>query len=318
MITITGAAGFIGSNLAQRLAGTGAELLLVDHEPTPLKWTNFSGLTRFQFVRHDLFLELLERDTWPLEGVFHLGACSTTTETNWDYLYKNNVVYSQKLWQWCTRASCPFIYASSAATYGDGTQGFDDRISPRQLRPLNLYGKSKNDFDQWALEEAQAGRQPPGWAGLKFFNVFGPREQHKGRMASVVRQALGQIKEGGEVKLFKSNHPDFPNGGQQRDFIYVEDCMDHMLWLWRNPACGIFNSGTGIARTFLDLALAVFAALGRQPSIRFIDMPGELARQYQNFTRAEMSKLRLAGWTGTPTSLEEGVKRYVEAVRELC
>ena len=238
-------------------------------------------------------------------------ACSSTTETNWEYLARNNVEFSQTIWKWCAEANCPFYYASSAATYGDGSRGFDDRIPSDQLKPLNLYGKSKNDFDRWALEQVANGRPaPPSWAGLKFFNVYGPHETHKGKMASVVWHARRQILETGGVGLFRSNDPAYPDGGQRRDFVFVEDCIDHMIWLSQNPkVSGIFNSGTGVSRTFDDLALAVFAALDREPRIRYIDMPDEVRGQYQNYTQADMTKLRGAGFNLPATSLEDGVRR---------
>lgn len=311
MFAITGAAGFIGSNLAHRLGGMGHHLLLVDHPLTAAKAANWAGLSRFCFVTHELFLDALRYRNLPVEAVFHLGACSRTTETDWDYLSRNNVGYSQEVWEWCVEAGCPFYYASSAATYGDGSKGFDDRIPPAKLTPLNLYGKSKNDFDRWVLEEVERGRPtPPAWAGLKFFNVYGPREAHKGSMASVVWQASRQLLQSGEVRLFKSNDPAYPDGGQRRDFVFVEDCINHLLWLWGHPEVeGIFNSGSGVARTFDDLARAVLAALGREPRIRYVDMPAELGRQYQNFTQADMSKLRDAGYSEPATPLEEGVRR---------
>lgn len=312
MIAITGAAGFIGSNLAQRLSGT--DLLLVDGSPTAEKLGNWEGLNRFRFVPTDEFLDLLDREKPPIEAIFHLGACSSTTETDWSFLLRNNVEYTKALWRWCAQEEKPFYYASSAATYGDGSLGFDDRTPPSELRPLNLYGKSKNDFDIWALEEVErGGPQPPAWAGLKFFNVYGPREAHKGRMASVVWHARRQILETGEVRLFKSNDPAYPDGGQRRDFVFVEDCVGHMLWLWENPqVSGLFNSGTGTARTFEDLARAVFAALDREPKIQFIDMPPELGAQYQNYTQAETGKLREAGCELPATALEEGVRRTLQ------
>lgn len=311
MIAVTGAAGFIGSNLALRLAAGGHDLLLVDHPLTAAKAPNLAGLSRFRVLDHEAFLAHLGRDRPALDGVFHLGACSATTETNWDYLDRNNVRYSQAVWDWCAAAGCPLVYASSAATYGDGARGFDDRTPADQLTPLNLYGKSKNDFDAWALDEVARGAPvPTGWAGFKFFNVYGPRERHKGKMASVVWHARRQILETGEVRLFKSNDPAYPDGGQLRDFVFVEDCIDNMLWLWEHPEItGVFNSGTGVARTFQDLALAVFAALGREPRIQYIDMPESLSRQYQNYTQADMSKLREAGCSNAATTLEEGVRR---------
>jgi len=314
MIAITGAAGFIGSNLAHRLAGQGRELLLVDHPLTAAKAANWIGLARFRFLDHIRFLEALTSEIRELQAIFHLGACSSTTETDWGYLQRNNIGYSQSLWEWCAAKRCPFLYASSAATYGDGARGFDDRTPPSGLLPLNLYGKSKNDFDTWILAEVAANRPaPPRWAGLKFFNVYGPREVHKGRMASVVYQAWRQIRETGCVRLFKSTVPEFVDGGQRRDFVFVDDCVDHLLWLWRNAApSGLYNSGTGEPRSFLDLANAVFAALGRTPDIRFIDMSADLAGRYQSFTQAAMDKLRGAGYAVPPTPLEAGVKATVE------
>jgi ADP-L-glycero-D-manno-heptose 6-epimerase len=316
MIAITGAAGFIGANLAHRLSRKGHHLVLVDHPLTPAKALNWAGLGRFDFVPHDQFFDRFERVAPDVEAIFHLGACSSTTETDWDYLTRNNIEYSQRLWSIAARSGVPFYYASSAATYGDGSLGFDDHTPPEQLRPLNLYGKSKNDFDRWVLEEvARGGATPPGWAGLKFFNVYGPREAHKQGMASVAWQAHRQVLATGEVALFKSNDPAYPDGGQKRDFVFVEDCLDHMLWLAAHPGVrGIFNSGTGAARTFADLARAVFAAMDRAPRIRYIDMPAELSPQYQNFTQAEMGKLRAAGFTQPPTTLEDGVRQSIRAL----
>lgn len=316
MIAVTGAAGFIGSNLAHRLARSGRELVLVDREPSPAAREYLRGLDGAPVLEHEDFVRRLECGALAPTLVFHLGACSDTTETRWDFLEDVNVRYTQRLWSWCAAHERPFIYASSAATYGDGRRGFDDRTPPEQLRPLNLYGKSKNDFDAWALSQVAAGRPaPPRWAGLKFFNVYGPREQHKGRMASVVWHARRQVRESGEVRLFKSNDPAIADGEQRRDFVFVQDCLDHLLFLAeRGAPNGLYNSGTGTARTFLDLAHAVFAALGRAPRIRFIDMPADVSRQYQNYTQAEMSKLRAAGFSKTPTPLEAGVAQTLAAI----
>jgi ADP-L-glycero-D-manno-heptose 6-epimerase len=312
MIAVTGAAGFIGSNLAHALAAEGHSLLLVDHDITPSKAANLVGLSRFAFSRHDHFLDDLANGRARPEAIFHLGACSATTETNWDYLLRNNVEYTRSLWQWCAANGVPLLYASSAATYGDGALGFDDRVPPSALTPLNLYGKSKNDFDARALAEAAAGRPaPPKWAGLKFFNVYGPREPHKGRMASVVYQTWRQVKATGGMKLFRSTDTRFADGGQLRDFVFVGDCVNHMLWLWRHGGSGLYNSGSGAPRAFLDLATAVFGALGRAPRISFIEMPSDLARQYQSFTCAEMSKIRTAGCEIPATVLEDGVRATV-------
>ena len=313
MIAVTGAAGFIGSNLAMRLAAEGHSLTLVDHDLTPAKAANLVGLECFRFLRHDHFLARLASGAVRPDAIFHLGACSSTTETDWNYLRENNVEYTRKLWDWCAEHDRPFVYASSAATYGDGTLGFDDCMAPTALRPMNLYGKSKNDFDAWALAEVAAGAAaPPRWAGMKFFNVYGPRETHKGRMASMVWHAARQIQATGEVRLFRSTHPDYADGGQERDFVYVGDCVEHMLWLGRNPhGNGLYNSGTGVARTFADLVTAVFTALGREPVIRFTDMPADLAPQYQNHTRAELGRVRATGYAAPPVSLEAGVAEYV-------
>jgi ADP-L-glycero-D-manno-heptose 6-epimerase len=317
MIAVTGAAGFIGSNLAHRLAGEGHSLLLVDHALTPAKPANWAGLNDFRFLGHDRFLQSL--DATNCEAIFHLGACSSTTENDWAYLDRNNIGYTRTLWQWCAAKGRPFIYASSAATYGDGSKGFDDHTPPTDLTPLNLYGKSKNDFDIWALAEVAAGRaMPPKWAGMKFFNVYGPRESHKGRMASVVWQARRQIRETGVVKLFKSTDPAYPDGGQTRDFVFVNDCVDHMLWLWKSKAPNaIYNSGTGAPRTFFDLVNATFAAMNLKPNVKFIDMPADLAGKYQNYTKAEMGKLRAAGYDRPATTLEEGVRQTVEWLERL-
>ena len=314
MIAITGAAGFIGSNLVHRLAGLGHDLLLVDHPLTAAKVVNWLGLRGFRFLDHTQFLESLAADEHRPEVVFHLGACSSTIESDWAYLERNNVDYSRAIWKWCAQRGCPFVYASSAATYGDGSCGFDDRTLPTDLKPLNLYGRSKNDFDAWVFcEVATARPTPPQWAGVKFFNVYGPREGHKGRMASVVHHAWRQVLERGKVQLFRSTNPAIPNGEQCRDFVFVADCVDHLLWLWQHPAPdGLYNSGTGIARSFLDLAGAVFTALGRGPDIQFIDMPSDLASRYQNFTRADLSKLRAAGYNRPATPLEIGVTQTVQ------
>ncbi len=309
MIAVTGAAGFIGANLAQRLRSEGADLLLVDHPLTADKAANFVGLSRFVFMDHEQFLADLQTSRVAPDAIYHLGACSATTEQNWDYLQRNNIEYTQTLWRWCTAHRKPFLYASSAATYGDGRQGFDDAIPPRELKPLNLYGRSKNDFDIWAMEQSET---PPRWAGLKFFNVYGPRESHKGRMASVALQTWKQILATGGMKLFRSTDPKYPDGGQLRDFVYVRDCVDHLIWLARHDhAGGLFNSGTGQARSFLDLATSVFAAMELEPKISYTDMPADLAKQYQNFTQATMTKLRTAGCDSPGTSLEAGVSDYI-------
>jgi ADP-L-glycero-D-manno-heptose 6-epimerase len=310
MIAITGAAGFIGSNLAHTLHADGADLLLVDHPLVASKCANFVGLRRFRFVDHRAFIDDLKNQRVAPEVIYHLGACSATTETDWQYLTQNNIEYTQHLWRYCSNEQIPFVYASSAATYGDGSLGFDDATPPTMLAPLNLYGKSKNDLDIWALTQTIA---PPRWAGVKFFNVYGPRESHKGRMASVALQTWKQIQATGGMKLFCSTDPQYPDGGQLRDFVYVQDCVRHLIWLaGHDHVGGLFNSGTGRARSFFDLASAVFSALNRPTDIQFIDMPGDLAKQYQNYTQAVMVKLARAGGFPEPTGLESGVKAYVD------
>ncbi len=316
MIAITGAAGFIGSNLASRLAHEGADLVLVDHPLTPDKHLGWPGLKGLRFIQHMDFLNELEYNRLAPEAVFHLGACSSTTETDWNYLLRNNIEYSQRVWDWCAKHEKPLIYASSAATYGDGSLGFDDATHASMLKPLNLYGKSKNDFDIWVLQSIAEGKTaPPRWAGVKFFNVYGPREAHKGNMASVVWKAYQQILQNGEVKLFRSNTSAIKDGEQKRDFVFVEDCIDHMLWFWKSPhGGGLYNSGTGKARTFLDLVKAVFTALGKEPNIKFMDMPPEISGQYQNFTEATLKKIQSTGFAKPATSLEDGVAQYMRSV----
>jgi len=314
MIAVTGAAGFIGSNLAHRLVALGhRDLMLVDHPLVLTKTPNLAGLPECRFLEHTTFLDELQKGRLPIDAIFHLGACSDTTEQDWGYLLRNNLGYSKALWQWCADNDKAFVYASSAATYGDGSRGFDDDTPPETLAPLNLYAKSKNDFDIWVLgQHAGAIPTPRTWAGLKFFNVYGPREGHKGRMASMVWHAYHQILDGGEVRLFKSTDPCIADGGQRRDFVFVGDCVDHLIWLWKNPGVrAIFNSGTGTARTFLDLVSATFRALGREPRIRFVDMPADLTTRYQNLTQARMTKLRSAGYSRPPTTLEDGIGQYV-------
>ena len=312
-------AGFIGSNLAHRLAAEGHSLLLVDHDITPAKAANLAGLPRFAFSRHDHFLDDLAAGRIQPEAIFHLGACSATTETNWDYLRQNNIEYTRSLWQWCAKHGKPLLYASSAATYGDGLRGFDDRTPPSELTPLNLYGKSKNDFDLWALAEvAKGAAAPPKWAGLKFFNVYGPRESHKGRMASVVYQTWKQVKATGGMKLFRSTDPKYTDGGQLRDFVFVGDCVNHLLWLWKHSiAERALQLRHAARRERSSTSRPRFSPrLGLPARISFIDMPADLARQYQNFTRAEMSKLRAAGCEIPATGLEDGVRATVGWLEE--
>jgi ADP-L-glycero-D-manno-heptose 6-epimerase len=259
----------------------------------------------------------LETDGGAVEAIIHMGACSDTTQSDRAFITAVNTEYTRTLWQWCTRAARPLIYASSAATYGDGSAGYDDRVDPRIYRPLNLYGQSKQDFDLWALAEKQT---PPRWAGLKFFNVYGPREGHKGRMASVALHAYDEILATGKARLFKSHRPDFPDGGQKRDFIFVAAAVAAVLHFLDTPAAaaapnGLYNVGTGKARTFADLVTAVFTALGRPANIEFFPMPEDLRGKYQYFTQAETTKLRAAGFGHKMHEVEEGVAEYVQFLK---
>jgi ADP-L-glycero-D-manno-heptose 6-epimerase len=267
-------------------------------------------------VAPDGWRDWLDAEAKSVRAVIHLGAVSSTTETDADLFAEHNIRKSLALWQWCAGARVPFIYASSAATYGDGSAGFDDdngAAALAKLRPLNAYGWSKLVVDRRIARDVAAGRPaPPQWAGLKFFNVFGPNEYHKGDMRSVVAQNFAAAREGRPIRLFRSHRNDYGDGGQMRDFIYVRDCVDVMLWLLDHPkVSGLFNLGTGKARSFADLAQGLFAALGRAPSIDYIDMPEGLRTRYQYFTQAEMGRLRRAGYTRPFTSLEDGVADYV-------
>ncbi len=316
---VTGAAGFIGSRLLEALAHShpATELLAVDHPVPPSKAANLAVAPGVSFQTHTDFLAALETETLAPEVIFHLGACSSTVETNWDYLADNNVRYSQRLWQWCAAHGAQFIYASSAATYGDGAQGFDDERDIRDLQPLNLYGKSKQDFDLWVEDQARLGRTPPPQCvGLKFFNVYGPGESHKGRMASMVFHGWNQLHRTGAVRLFKSHRTDYVDGGQLRDFISVADVVSVMLDLVRRPqVSGLFNLGTGHAHSFRELIEALFAAAERTPNIEYIPMPEDLQTKYQYFTEATMRKLARAGIAYTPTPLPTAVADYVRWLR---
>jgi ADP-L-glycero-D-manno-heptose 6-epimerase len=310
MIIVTGAAGFIGSCLVATLNAAGrSDLLLVDDLGTGAKWKNLADRTFLDIIGIDEFREQVIMDAFDdnIEAVIHLGACSTTTETNVDYLYENNVRYSMDVALWALEREARFIYASSAATYGDGSRGYDDRTA--DLRPLNPYGWSKHRFDLWVRSEGLDAQ----CVGLKFFNVFGPNEYHKGDMASMVYKATGQILEHGGVKLFRSTDLRFGDGGQQRDFVYVKDCCAIMMQLLAQPDVnGIFNLGTGQARSWNDLMHSVFAALGLPTQIEYIDMPPALSKQYQNFTQADMSALRAVMPNLAFASLEESVADYVQ------
>lgn len=310
-IIITGAAGFIGTNVAKYLSEKGYSIIVVDYLKggDEIKQKNLAEFAYEKYYDGDEFLALVKNDALPNAGaVIHLGACADTRETDKDYLLRNNVEYSKEIFQYCTRNNVRFLYASSAATYGDGSHGYND--TERDLKPLNLYGLSKYLFDEWALCQK---KMPLQWAGFKFFNVYGPYENHKGDMASVVYKGFHEIQKTGTLRLFKSYREGFKDGEQKRDFIYVGDICDVILFFLDHPeSSGIFNVGTGNARTFLDLGYALFKALGQEPHIEFIDMPEGLKEQYQYFTEADVKKLRSIGYTKEFTSLEEGVRRYVE------
>ena len=312
MIIVTGGAGFIGSAFIWRLNQEGIDdIVIVDSLGTDDKWKNLVNLRFTDYIHKDNFLRLICDDQLPFDvsAIVHMGACSSTTERDADYLWNNNYLYTKTLAEWALKRGIRFIYASSAATYGDGTQGFsDDHSKTSQLRPINMYGYSKQIFDLWVLRNSVEKKS----AGIKFFNVFGPNEYHKEDMTSVIFKAFHQIKETGKVKLFKSYLPKYPDGGQMRDFVYIKDCIDVMWWLFNNPAAnGIFNLGTGKARTWNDLITAVFTAMGIKTNIEYIEMPESLRNQYQYFTEAKMDKLKAAGNPVAFSSLEDSVRDYV-------
>ncbi len=313
-IVVTGAAGFVGARFVESCSRRGVAVVSVDRTASFAERPEHRGIDFGTIVDLDALDAWLDAAPAPPAAIVHLGACTDTTEMDVAYLTRVNLEYSQRLWRWTTAHGVPFVYASSAATYGDGAQGYDDdeRLIP-SLRPLNPYGDSKQQFDLWALAEERAGRRPPSWAGFKFFNVYGFGERHKGKMASVVLHAFDQIRAGGEVRLFKSYRPDVADGDQRRDFVFVDDVVAVLHFALDAPlARGIFNLGTGTSRTFLDLARATFAALGVPAKIRFIDMPEGLRERYQYATEATMGRLRAAGYGAPFTTLEDGARRYVE------
>lgn len=316
MIVVTGAAGFIASRLIQKLNSEGyTYIVAVDKFDTPQKNQELANARVLEQVDRDSFISWLDENEQEVEFIFHLGARTDTTEFNYDLLWQLNTDYSKQLWQKCVEYQIPLVYASSAATYGAGELGYqdDENLIP-QLKPLNPYGESKNEFDRWVLQQEE---HPFFWAGLKFFNVYGYGESHKGRMASVVWHAYHQIKQTGKMRLFRSHHPDFKDGEQMRDFVFVEDVAEVCLWLMHHRKnSGIFNLGSGKARTFKDLVTAVFASLQLPPKIEFIDTPVDIRDKYQYFTEASMDKLRHIGYTQTFTSLEAGVKAYVEQLEQ--
>lgn len=312
-IVVTGAAGFIGSCLVEFLNEKGfVNLILVDDFSREDKEPNLSKKRFIKKVDREKFFDWLHEHRPKISFFFHIGARTDTTEFNYSIHQHLNVEYSEKVWDYCTVQKVPLVYASSAATYGAGELGYDDEheLSER-LKPLNPYGISKNEFDKWVLHQT-GQNHPPFWAGLKFFNVYGPNEYHKGRMASVIFHAFNQIKNTGVVRLFKSHRPDFKDGKQLRDFIYVKDVIKVCYWLMENqPASGIYNLGTGKARSFEDLATATYAGMNLQPQIQYIDMPEDIREKYQYFTEANMQKLKGVGYTEEFYSLEKGVNDYV-------
>jgi len=316
MLVVTGGAGFIGSVLAAALNEAGrSDLVIVDRFGHDEKWRNIAKRDFFEIVPVEALHSWLERFGGEVEAIFHLGAISATTFTDADEIIAKNLNYSIALWRWCAAAKRPLIYASSAATYGDGTAGFDDAggiDAFKRLRPMNLYGWSKHAFDLWALRQAVAGAAPPHWAGLKFFNVFGPNEYHKGDMMSLVAKNYRKLAAGETIRLFKSHRPDYRDGEQRRDFVYAKDCVAAMLWLWRQGRdSGIYNIGSGEARSFLDLINALGTACGRAPNIEFVDIPPEIRPNYQYFTEAKLTRLRQAGYNAPFTPLEAAVTDLV-------
>ena len=312
MIVVTGGAGFIGSAIAQELnTRERADLIIVDDIDHPEKEKNIASIKYQELIGKNSFLgKILDRDIKSIEVIIHMGACSSTTETDENFLTKNNYHYTRHLATCALEKSIRFIYASSAATYGNGEMGYsDDESKLKTLKPLNFYGESKHKFDLWAESQGILDRV----VGLKYFNIFGPNEYHKGAMKSVVAQKYDAAKLGKPITLFKSYRPDCEDGEQQRDFIYVRDCADVMLWLLDNPDVnGLFNLGTGRARSFMDLADALSSATGKARHVEYIDMPSSIRERYQYFTEAAMSRLRAAGFVKPFTSLEAGVADYVK------
>ncbi|MFO7483917.1 ADP-glyceromanno-heptose 6-epimerase [Oceanibaculum nanhaiense] len=316
MIVVTGGAGFIGSNLVAALEAAGQrDLVVCDWLGRDEKWRNIAKRDLADLIAPEDLFDFLDARRGTIETIFHMGAISATTETDADLIARTNIELPQRLWHWCAGNGARLIYASSAATYGDGSAGFEDSMGAAglaRLHPLNAYGWSKLAFDRRVARFVEQAAKPPQWAGLRFFNVYGPNEYHKGGQMSVVPQIYNRVAAGQAARLFRSHHPDYEDGGQLRDFIAVEDCVDVMLWLHGNPTVsGLFNCGTGAARSFRDLAEAVFQALGQSPNIEYVDTPEAIRAKYQYFTQADMAKLRRAGYDRQFTALEAGVSRYV-------
>lgn len=318
MLIVTGGAGFIGSNLVAALEGRGlGPIVVCDRLGDGDKWKNIAKRALWDLIPPDALPAYLDRHAGEIEAIFHLGAISATTERDADAIVANNFRLSLDIWDWCLRSDTRLIYASSAATYGDGAAGFDDdpsAVALAALRPLNPYGWSKHLFDRRILGAVDAGgRRPRQWAGLKFFNVYGPNEYHKGDMMSVPAKLWPRVQAGEPARLFASDRPDYADGGQMRDFVWVGDCVDVMIWLYEHPqVSGLFNLGTGKARNWNDLATALYTAAGRPPHIEYMPMPDHLKGKYQYFTEARMDRLRAAGYDRPFTTLEEGIGRYVQ------
>ena len=309
---VTGGAGFIGSCMVRTLNDAGIDdIIVVDHIAETDKWMNLRNKRYRAYIHKDRFMaELPEISRGGVQAVIHMGACSSTTERNFDYLYQNNFEYTKTLWNWCAENGVPFIYASSAATYGDGSNGFDDRDDIDLLRPLNGYGYSKQLFDLWVKHQATVF--PLQHVGLKFFNVYGPNEYFKGSMASMVFHGYRQIRESGKICLFQSCNPDYADGEQLRDFVYVKDICHVILWLLEHPnVSGLFNVGTGRAQSFRELAEATFHALGMEPNIEYIPMPEHLREKYQYYTKADITKLRTIGYDQPFADVKNGIADYV-------
>ena len=311
MILVTGAAGFIGSNIVASLNKQGYNKIIIcdwlDHES---KKKNIQKLNYEEIISPENLITYLNHKN-NIDIIIHMGANSSTTESNFRLMYNINTRFSRNIWKWCTKNKVRLIYASSAATYGDGTRGFNDSETEK-YKPLNVYGLSKYLFDRYVIKQAKNNICPPQWVGIKFFNVYGPNEYHKGKMQSVVKHALDQYKESGKVKLFKSYNNKYSDGEQTRDFIYVDDCITLINWLLENKnISGLFNCGTSIERSFDDLVKAMFKAINVAPCIEYIDMPNNIKNQYQYFTKANMNKIKNKGYNIQPTSLEEGVYDYV-------
>ncbi|MFY7961353.1 MAG: ADP-glyceromanno-heptose 6-epimerase [Elsteraceae bacterium] len=317
MILITGGAGFIGSNLAAALNERGeTDVIVCDRLGTDAKWRNLAKRELADVIAPEALPDFLTSSVGrAVRAVFHMGAISATTATDADLVVETNFRLSMRIWRHCAETGATLVYASSAATYGDGAQGFLDRDDPAslaKLAPLNLYGWSKHLFDRAAIRLAEKKQAPPHWCGCKFFNVFGPNEYHKGEMQSVVAKITPEAIAGRPARLFRSHRPDYPDGGQLRDFVWVDDVCDAMLWMAEaKPANGLYNIGSGAARSWLDLVSAIYRSLGVEPKIDFIDMPEALKQNYQYYTQADIGKLRGAGYSGQATPLETAVQTYV-------